>query len=77
MGKEGAETLSDEEWWSELMMGLGSGCEDGAGQKMAGGRHVTSAPSGLARVPQHVIQRGNNRQPCFPNQTQSKGTDVI
>lgn len=31
------------------MMGLGSGCEDGGSQKMAGGRHATSMPSGLAR----------------------------
>jgi hypothetical protein len=46
---KGVRDIIRREWWSELMMGLGSGCEDGAGQKMTGGRHATSAPSGLAR----------------------------
>ena len=31
----------------------------------------------LAGVPQHVIQRGNNREPCFYGEAKPKGSDSI
>lgn len=31
----------------------------------------------LVGIPQHVIQRGNNREPCFYSEQKSMGSDSI